>query len=82
MHESAHMSTGSVSKFREHEKIDRNSEIREMQSIILRSTLTRDHDSQCACASASDFFYACCTCSCSSSSLRVLQTIYLINLHL
>lgn len=45
MHESAHMSTGSVSKFREHEKIDRNGEIREMQSIILRSTLTRDHDS-------------------------------------
>ena len=34
MHESVHLSTGSVSKFREHETIDRKGEIREMRQAI------------------------------------------------
>lgn len=33
MRASAHMSTGSMSKFREHEKIDSNGEIRGIDSI-------------------------------------------------
>ena len=45
MHESAHMQwTGSTSKFREHEKIDRKGEIREMKQITLRSTMTCERD--------------------------------------